>query len=282
MKSFNPTSASRRNMTSSDYSTLTKGARPYKPLIKRLKTHSGRNSAGRITVRHQGGGNKKLYRVIDFKQNRLNSKAIVETIEYDPYRTAFIALVKYDDGARTYILAPEKMKVGDEMVTAVVAPIKSGNRMQLKNIPVGQQVYNIEMAPGRGGQLARSAGAYAEVLANADGYTDLKLKSGEVRRVLWTCLASLGQVSNSEWSLVNFGKAGRSRWLGIRPTVRGSAMNPVDHPYGGGEGAQPRGTSKPKTMWGKVTGGHKTRNKKKQSSKLIVKRRVGIRNRNNK
>jgi large subunit ribosomal protein L2 len=269
-------------MTSSDYSTLTKGARPYKPLVRRLKTHAGRNSAGRITTRHQGGGNKKLYRVIDFKQNKLNSKAVVSTIEYDPYRTAFIALITYADGVKTYILAPEKMKVGDEIVTAEVAPIKSGNRMQLKNIPVGQQVHNIEMAPGRGGQLCRSAGTYAEVLANADHYTDLKLKSGEVRRVLWTCLASLGQVSNSEWSLVNFGKAGRSRWMGIRPTVRGSAMNPVDHPYGGGEGAQPRGTRKPKTMWGKVTGGHKTRNKKKKSSKFIVKRRVSLRNRNNK
>jgi large subunit ribosomal protein L2 len=282
MKSFNPTSASRRNMTSSDYSTLTKGARPYKPLIKRLKTHSGRNSAGRITVRHQGGGNKKLYRVIDFKQNRMNEKATVQTLEYDPYRTAFIALVKYNDGTHTYILAPEKLKVGDELITAEAAPLATGNRMQLKNIAVGQQVYNIEMVPGHGGQLARSAGAYAEVLANADGYTDLKLNSGEVRRVSWMGLASLGQVSNSEWSLVNFGKAGRSRWLGIRPTVRGSAMNPVDHPYGGGEGAQPRGTRKPKTMWGKVTGGHKTRNKKKRSTQFIVKRRISLRNRNNK
>jgi large subunit ribosomal protein L2 len=269
-------------MTSSDYSTLTKGARPYKPLIERLKSNSGRNSQGRITVRHQGGGNKKLYRVIDFKQNRMNAKAVVETIEYDPYRTAFIALIKYADGSRSYILAPEKLKVADEIVTAESAPLKNGNRLQLKNIPVGQQVHNVEMTPGRGGQLARSAGAYLEVLANADGYTDLKMGSGEVRRVQWTCLASLGQVSNSEWSLVNFGKAGRSRWMGIRPTVRGSAMNPVDHPYGGGEGAQPRGTRKPKTMWGKVTGGHKTRNKKKRSTQFIVKRRVGVRNRNNK
>jgi large subunit ribosomal protein L2 len=278
MKSYNPTSASRRNMTSSDYSTLTKDVRPHKALVKRLKSHAGRNSQGRITTRHQGGGNKKLYRIIDFKQNRLQSKATVQTIEYDPYRTAFIALVKYSDASVAYILAPEKMKVGDEILIAEVTPLKTGNRMQLKNIPVGQQVYNIEMMPGRGGQLARSAGAYAEVLANAENYTDLKLNSGEVRRVLWTCLASLGQVSNSEWSLVNFGKAGRSRWMGIRPTVRGSAMNPVDHPYGGGEGAQPRGTRKPKTMWGKVTGGHKTRNKKKASSKFIVKRRVSVRN----
>lgn len=282
MKSYKPTSASRRQMTSSDYSTLTKGARPYKPLLVKVRASSGRNSAGRITVRHQGGGNKKRYRVIDFKQNRMNQKAVIETLEYDPYRTAFIALVKYSDGTRAYILAAEKMKVGDELVTAEAAPFKNGNRMQLKNIPVGQQVYNIEMTPGQGGILARSAGAYAEVLANADGYTDLKLNSGEVRRVLWTGLASLGQVSNSEWSLVNFGKAGRSRWMGIRPTVRGSAMNPVDHPYGGGEGAQPRGTRKPKTLWGKVTGGHKTRNKKKRSSQFIVKRRVGVRNRNNK
>jgi large subunit ribosomal protein L2 len=278
MKSFNPTSASRRNMTSSDYSTLTKGARPLKSLTKRLKSNAGRNSQGRITVRHQGGGNKKLYRIIDFKQNRLNEKAVVETIEYDPYRTAFIALVKYEKGDRSYILAPEKMKTGDEILTAEKTPLKNGNRMQLKNIPVGYQVYNVEMMPGHGGQLARSAGTYLEVLANADGYTDLKLKSGEVRRVQWGNLASLGQVSNAEWSLVNFGKAGRSRWLGIRPTVRGSAMNPVDHPYGGGEGAQPRGTRKPKTMWGKVTGGHKTRNKKKKSSQFIVKRRVSVRN----
>jgi large subunit ribosomal protein L2 len=278
MKSFNPTSASRRNMTSSDYSTLTKGARPFKALTKRLKSNAGRNSQGRITVRHQGGGNKKLYRVIDFKQNRMDEKATVETIEYDPYRTAFIALVKYAKGDRSYVLAPEKLKVGDEILTAEKTPLKNGNRMQLKNIPVGYQVYNVEMMPGHGGQLARSAGTYLEVLANADGYADLKMKSGEVRRVVWNNLASLGQVSNAEWSLVNFGKAGRSRWLGIRPTVRGSAMNPVDHPYGGGEGAQPRGTRKPKTMWGKVTGGHKTRNKKKKSSKFIVKRRVSVRN----
>ncbi len=278
MKSYKPTSASRRNMTSSDYSTLTKGARPNKNLLKRLKSSAGRNSQGRITVRHQGGGNKKLYRMVDFKQNRLNEKATVQSLEYDPYRTAFIALVKYADGTLSYILAPEKLTVGTEIVTAEVAPLKIGNRMQLKNIPVGSQVYNIEMMPGRGGQLARSAGTYAEVLANADRYTDLKLNSGEVRRVLWNCLASLGQVSNAEWSLISFGKAGRSRWMGIRPTVRGSAMNPVDHPYGGGEGAQPRGTRKPKTLWGKVTGGHKTRNRKKKSSKFIVKRRISKRN----
>ena len=277
MKSYKPTSASRRSMTSPDYSILTKGARPWRPLTKRLKTHSGRNSQGRITVRHQGSGNKKLYRMIDFKQNRLGMKAVVETIEYDPYRTAFIARVKYPDNVRAYILAPEGLKAGVELMTGETVPLKTGNRMRLKNIPVGYQVHNIEMTPGRGGQLARSAGSYAEVLANADGYTDLKLNSGEVRRVPWTGLASLGQLSNAEWNLVTLGKAGRSRWLGIRPTVRGSAMNPVDHPYGGGEGAQPRGTRKPKTLWGKVTGGHKTRNRKKKSSQFIVKRRRNAR-----
>jgi large subunit ribosomal protein L2 len=259
-------------MTSPDY-TLLSGVRPWKPLLKKLKARGGRNSQGRITTRHQGGGNKKMYRMIDFKQNRLNSKAVVETLEYDPYRTAFIARVKYADGSRTYILVPEGLTVGTEIVTAEAAPLKTGNRMQLKNIPVGYQVHNIEMNPGAGGQLARSAGSYAEVLANADGYTDLKLNSGEVRRVQWNGLASLGQVSNAEWNLVSIGKAGRSRWLGIRPTVRGKAMNPVDHPYGGGEGSQPRGTRKPKTKWGKVTGGHKTRNRKNRSSKFIVSRR---------
>lgn len=280
MKSYKPTTASRRHMTTADYSMLTKNAKPYRRLTTRLKTHSGRNSAGRITVRHQGGGNKKLYRIVDFKQSRVNTKAVVETIEYDPYRTAFIALVKYGDGMKSYILAPEGLKQGAELVIGETVPLNTGNRMRLKNIPVGYQVHNIEMTPGRGGQLARSAGSYAEVLANADGYTDLKLSSGEVRRVPWVGLASLGQVSNAEWNLVNIGKAGRSRWLGIRPTVRGSAMNPVDHPYGGGEGSQPRGTRKPKTLWGKVTGGHKTRNKKKKSSQFILKRRVSSRNRN--
>lgn len=271
MKSYKPTTPSRRSMTTPDYRGLSKVG-PWKPLTTRLKTHSGRNSAGRITMRHQGGGAKKLYRLIDFKQNRLGSKLAVETLEYDPYRTAFIARV-VSGGVRNYILAPEGLKVGDELVIEEAAPLKTGNRLKLKNIPVGYQVHNIELTPGRGGQLARSAGSYAEVLANADGYTDLKLSSGEVRRVPWDGLASLGQVSNAEWNLVTIGKAGRSRWLGIRPTVRGKAMNPVDHPYGGGEGSQPRGTRKPKDVWGNVTGGRKTRNKNKRSSRLIVKRR---------
>jgi large subunit ribosomal protein L2 len=259
-------------MTTSDYSGLSK-VRPWKPLVVRLKSHAGRNSQGRITMRHQGGGNLKLYRMVDFKQNRMDAKAVVETLEYDPYRTAFIALIKYEDGSRSYVLAPEGLVVGAEIIVSPTAPVKIGNRLQLKNIAVGSQIYNVELTPGRGGQLARSAGSSAEVSANADGYTDIKLSSGEVRRVLWDCFASLGQVSNAEWNLVTIGKAGRSRWLGIRPTVRGKAMNPVDHPYGGGEGSQPRGTRKPKDIWGNVTGGHKTRNKKKASTKLIMKRR---------
>jgi large subunit ribosomal protein L2 len=263
-------------MTTADYSSLS-DVRPHRALVKRLPLRGGRNSQGRITTRHQGGGNKKLYRMVDFKQmprpGVATMKAIVETLEYDPYRTAFIALIKYEDGSKSYILAPQSLAIGAEIVTGDNVPLKTGNRMKLKNIPVGYQVYNVEMTPGRGGQLARSAGASVEILANADGYTDLKLSSSEVRRVQWDCMASLGQVSNQEWSLVTIGKAGRSRWLGIRPTVRGKAMNPVDHPYGGGEGNQPRGTRKPKTLWGKITGGHKTRNKKKQSTKFIVSRR---------
>jgi len=272
MKSYKPTTPGRRGMSTVDYSALSK-IRPYKPLLRRLKSHAGRNFQGRITVRHQGGGQKKLYRLINFKQLELDKKAIVETLEYDPYRTAFIARIKYEDGKRSYILAPHGLKVGDEIMTSEEAPLKTGNRLKLKNVPVGYQVYNIELTPGHGGQLMRGAGSYAEVLANADGYTDLKLSSGEIRRVPWACFASLGQVSNPEHNLVSIGKAGRSRWLGIRPTVRGTAMNPVDHPYGGGEGRQPRGTRKPKTLWGKVTGGHRTRRKKKWSSRFIIKRR---------
>jgi large subunit ribosomal protein L2 len=214
-----------------------------------------------------------MYRMIDFKQNRMNSKALVETLEYDPYRTAFIARIKYQDGSHAYVLAPEGMKVGTELLTAEIVPLKTGNRMKLKNIPVGYQIHNIEMNPGAGGQLARSAGAFAELLANSDGYTDIKLSSGEVRRVNSEGLASLGQVSNAERNLMTIGKAGRARWMGIRPTVRGKAMNPVDHPYGGGEGNQPRGTRKPKTKWGKITGGHKTRNRKSRSNKFILSRR---------
>jgi large subunit ribosomal protein L2 len=239
----------------------------------KLKEAAGRNFQGRITVRHQGGGHKRLYRLIDFKQNKLDIPGRVENIEYDPYRTGLIARVVYADGERRYILAPQEIKVGDKVITSINAPLKPGNRTFLKRIPVGTFVYNVELLPGAGGQLGRSAGLGIQVLANEDGYTHLKLPSGEIRKVSWDGYASLGQVSHPEHNLKIIGKAGRSRWLGIRPTVRGTAMNPCDHPYGGGEGKQPRGTRRPKTKWGKITGGHRTRNKKKWSNKMIIKRR---------
>ncbi|MEK9150493.1 MAG: 50S ribosomal protein L2 [Patescibacteria group bacterium] len=273
MKKHNPTTPSRRQMTSVDYGVLS-AVEPFKKLLKRLPSHAGRNNQGRITTRHQGGGAKKLYRIVDFKQNKLDVPARVETLEYDPYRTAFIAKILYKDGERRYILATKNMKVGDEIISAQNTPLKEGNRLILKNIPVGYIVHNAELSMGKGGSLARSAGSSAEVLAHDDGFTHLKLSSGEVRRVLWNNFASLGQVSNPDHNLVTIGKAGRSRWLGIRPTVRGSVMNPVDHPYGGGEGRTQRGTRKPKTKWGKVTGGRKTRKKKKWSNKMIIKRRT--------
>lgn len=241
--------------------------------MERLPKNSGRNNQGRITTRHQGGGNKILYRQIDFKQNKIGVPAKVVSLEYDPYRTGFIAQVVYRDGARSYILAPQTLKRGDTVVTSPEAPFTAGNRTLLKRIPIGTFVYNVEILPGKGGQLGRSAGTAIQILANESGYTDLKMPSGEIRKVPWESYASIGAVSNPESNLVVLGKAGRSRWLGIRPTVRGTAMNPVDHPYGGGEGRQPRGTRRPKTLWGKVTGGRKTRNRKKWSNKLIIKRR---------
>ncbi|MEK7590177.1 MAG: 50S ribosomal protein L2 [Patescibacteria group bacterium] len=272
MKEHKPTTPSRRHMTVVDYSVLS-GDAPYKPLTTRLKSHAGRNNRGVVTMQHQGGGNKKLYRCVDFKQDKIDIPGKVETIEYDPYRSGFIALVLYRDGERRYILAPKDIKVGDTIITSPSAPLKIGNRLQLKNIPVGSFVNNVEVRLGGGGKLARSAGSYAEILAHADGYTDLKLSSKTIRKVISENYATIGQVSNPDYNLVNIGKAGRSRWLGIRPTVRGTAMNPVDHPYGGGEGRQPRGTKRPKTRFGKVTGGHKTRKPKKWSNKFIVQRR---------
>ncbi|MFH0890949.1 MAG: 50S ribosomal protein L2 [Candidatus Liptonbacteria bacterium] len=272
IKKYSPTSPSRRQLTNVHYGGLSRVG-PHKPLLRKLKENAGRNSAGRITVRHQGSGNKKIYRAVDFKMDKINLSARVETLEYDPYRTSFIARVVYGDGARAYIIAPSGIKQGDVLEIASAAPLKTGNRMQLKNIPIGYQIHNIELHVGKGGQLARSAGSYAEVLGNAEGRTDLKMSSGEIRRVSSEGYASLGQVSNPEHNLVNIGKAGRSRWLGIRPTVRGSVMNPVDHPYGGGEGRTQRGTRKPKTLWGKITGGHRTRNPKLRSSKFIMQRR---------
>ena len=263
-------------MSTADYRTLAAN-NPWKPLTKRLKTHSGRNNRGVITVRHQGGGSKKLYRFVDFREDKIGISGRTEAIEYDPYRTAFIARVSYRDGERRYILAPVGLKAGDEVLSAQNAPLKIGNRLPLKHIPVGTFVHNVELRPGTGGRLARSAGTYAEVLAQDGATTQLVLSSKEVRTVNSEAWASIGQVSNPEYNLVNIGKAGRARGLGIRPTVRGSVMNPVDHPYGGGEGKQPRGTRKPKTMWGKVTGGRKTRRVKKWSNPFILKRRPKIR-----
>jgi large subunit ribosomal protein L2 len=273
MKKYKPTTPSRRQMINPLYRGVLSATEPLKSLTKKLTSHSGRNNQGRITMRHQGGGNKKLYRIIDFKQNKLDILAKIETIEYDPYRTAFIALVLFKDGERRYILASKNMKAGDEIIFSENAPLKEGNRLALKNIPVGYFVYNIELTNGKGGQLARSAGSYAQILAQENGITNLKLSSGEIRKVNWNNFASLGQVSNPDHNLTVIGKAGRSRHLGVRPTVRGSAMNPCDHPYGGGEGRQLRGTRRPKTKWGKITGGRKTRKKKKWSDKYIIKRR---------
>ncbi len=274
MKKFSPSTPSRRHMTVVEYQKMLTSKNPERSLTIKLPTHAGRNHSGRITMRHQGGGNKKLYRLVDFKQQELNVPAKVVSIEYDPYRSACIALISYRNGKKSYILSSSGMRVGDQILTAPKAPLKEGNRMLLQNIPVGYMVYNVEMRPGKGGQFAKSAGSYAEILAHDEGYTTLKMPSGENRKVLWEGYASVGQVSNIDYALMNLGKAGRSRWLGIRPTVRGTAMNPVDHPYGGGEGKQKRGTKRPKTLWGKVTGGRKTRNPKKWSNTLIVKRRL--------
>ncbi len=251
--------------------TVTKG-HPVKALTEKLPTRAGRNNQGRITMRHQGGGNKKLYRLVDFKQRELNVPARVEAIEYDPYRTAFIARIIYANGKRSYILAENTMKVGNTVVVGDKAPLKEGNRMALKNIPVGYMVYNIELMPGKGGQMAKSAGSYAQILAHDNNYTTLKMPSGEVRKVMWEGHASLGQVSNPDSALVTIGKAGRSRWLGVRPTVRGSAMSPRDHPHGGGEGRQPIGKPGPRSPWGKPTLGYRTR-RNKQTDKYIVRRR---------
>ncbi|OGZ03264.1 MAG: 50S ribosomal protein L2 [Candidatus Liptonbacteria bacterium RIFOXYC1_FULL_36_8] len=272
MKKFKPTSPGRRQMAIVEYKGLTK-TEPWHSLTIKLKSHAGRNSQGRITVRHQGGGNRRLYRLVDFGAGKLNIPAKVETVEYDPYRTAFISRVIYQTGERNYVLAAEGVKPGDEIVTAENAGLKNGNRLMLKNVPVGYQIFNIEMTPGRGGKIARSAGSSVEVSAQDGKYTTLKMPSREIRKVLSSGFATLGRVSNVENSLEVGGKAGRSRWLGVRPTVRGSAMNAVDHPYGGGEGKTQRGIKRPKTLWGKVTGGRKTRKKKKWSNKLIMERR---------
>ncbi|WP_374284781.1 50S ribosomal protein L2 [Lactococcus sp.] len=271
IKVYKPTTNGRRNMTSSDFAEITTST-PEKSLLVSMNSKAGRNNTGRITVRHQGGGHKKKYRMIDFKRNTDNVVAKVATIEYDPNRTANIALIVYENGIKSYILAPKGLEVGMKVVSGPEADIKIGNALPLANIPVGTLIHNIEMKPGKGGQLVRAAGSSAQILGSEGKYTLVRLQSGEIRMILSTCRATVGVVGNEQQNLINLGKAGRTRYLGIRPTVRGSVMNPNDHPHGGGEGKQPVGRKSPMTPWGKPALGLKTRNKKAKSSKLIVKR----------
>ena len=274
IKVYKPTINSRRNMSVIDYSSLSKVA-PEKSLLAPLNKKAGRNSYGRITVRHRGGGNRRKYRIIDFKRNKFDVEGTVKTIEYDPNRSAFIALVEYVDGEKSYILAPEGLKVGYKVVSGPNADIKIGNALPLTSIPVGTFVHNIELYPGRGGQLARSAGNMAQLMARENGFALLRLPSNELRNVPEKCMATVGQVSNPDHFNVKIGKAGRKRHMGWRPTVRGSVMNPCDHPHGGGEGKSPVGRPGPVTPWGKPALGYKTRAKHKASDKFIVKRRNG-------
>ena len=249
-------------------------AEPHKALTHGMKRHMGRNAFGRITVRHKGGGHKKLYREIDFMYDKKDIRATVKTVEYDPFRTGYIGIVNYTDGAKRYVLLPKTMKVGNSFIVSEKAPIETGNRLPLKKIPVGTFIYNVEIKPGSGAKLVRSAGSFAQVVANDAGYTHIKMPSTEVRKIHEDAWASIGAVSNEESRLVNIGKAGRSRWLGIRPTVRGTAQNPVDHPYGGGEQRSGRGLRRLKTRWGKPAGkGQKTRRSKKYSNVYVVSRR---------
>lgn len=277
MKSYRPTTKSRRQMTTIPFKNYLTASEPEKSLVSGFRRPMGRNNQGRITTRHKGGGHKRLYREIDFKYEKLDIPYNILTVEYDPNRSGFIALVCYKDGEKRYVLLPKTVKVGDELIVSEKAPVKAGNRLPLKNIPVGTFVYNVEMRLGSGAKLARSAGNYAEVVAHDAGYAHIKMPSTEVRKIPENAWASVGEVSNEENRLVNIGKAGRTRWLGIRPTVRGTAQNPVDHPYGGGEGRQGRGTRRAKSRWGKPTGkGQKSRRAKKYSNVLIVsRRRVG-------
>ena len=272
IKFYKPTTPGRRNMTTMDYSGLSKTA-PERSLLEPIKKNAGRNSYGRITVRHRGGGNRRKYRVIDFKRERFGIPATVMTLEYDPNRSAFIALVQYEDGEKRYIIAPQDLKVGDVIVSGPDADIKPGNALPLNNIPVGTFLHNIELYPGKGAQLARSAGNMAQLMAKENGMALLRLPSGELRNVPAGCMATVGAVSNPDPANVNYGKAGRKRHMGWRPTVRGSVMNPCDHPHGGGEGKSPIGRPGPVTPWGKPALGYKTRQKHKHSDKYIVKRR---------
>jgi len=271
VKVFKPTSPGRRQMTVSTFEEITK-TEPERALTAPLRKKAGRNNDGRLSVRHKGGGHKRLYRIIDFKRNKDNVPAKVAAIEYDPNRSANIALLHYLDGHKAYILAPNGLSVGTVVVSGPDADIKVGNALPLRNIPVGTLVHNIEMKPGKGGQLARTAGAAAQLMAKEGAYATLRLASGEMRLIHLDCRATIGQVGNLEHENINLGKAGRSRWLGVRPTVRGSVMNPVDHPHGGGEGRNPIGRN-PVTPWGKPALGAKTRKKKNPTSRFIVKRR---------
>jgi large subunit ribosomal protein L2 len=272
VKSYKPTSNARRNMSTLVNNEITKKV-PEKKLLAKLVKKSGRNNQGRITVRHQGGGVKRKYRVIDFKRNKYDIPGVVTAIEYDPNRSANIALITYKDGEKRYILAPLDLKVGDEIVSGENVDIKVGNALPLMNIPVGTVVHNIELKPLKGGQIARSAGASAQILGREGAYVLLRLKSGETRMILGTCRATIGTIGNLDYELVSIGKAGRKRHMGIKPTVRGSVMNPNDHPHGGGEGKAPVGRSGPRTPWGKPALGLKTRKNKKSSTRFIIKRR---------
>ena len=273
IKSFKPYTPSRRNMTVSAFDGVDKKAKPERSLLETVKKNAGRNSYGRITVRHRGGGNKRKYRIIDFRRDKLDMPATVQRIEYDPNRSAFIALVKYEDGELRYILAPVGLKAGDTVVSSAAADIKSGNCLPLANIPVGTIIHNIEINPGRGAQLVRSAGDYAQLMAKDAQFAQVRLPSGEVRLVRPNCVAVIGQVGNIDHENVHIGKAGRTRHMGIRPTVRGSVMNPNDHPHGGGEGKSPVGHPGPMTPWGKPAMGLKTRKTKNRTNKYIFKHR---------
>ena len=273
IKSFNPYSPSRRFMTVSAFEEIT-ASKPHRPLVEKLQKHAGRNNTGKMTVRHQGGGHKKQYRIIDFKRTKDGIPAKVATIEYDPNRNARIALINYADGEKRYIIAPLDLKVGDIVVSGPDADIKTGNCLPLKNIPLGTTVHNVEMKIGKGGQMARSAGTSAQLMAKEGDYALLRLPSGEIRKVHINCRATIGQVGNIDAENICIGKAGRSRWLGIRPANRGVVMNPNDHPHGGGEGHSPVGRKRPVTPWGKCAFGTRTRREKKASTKLILKRRT--------
>jgi large subunit ribosomal protein L2 len=280
MRTYKPTSAATRQRTSIEFRKLLSGHKPLKSLKSGGKRGTGRNSYGRITMRHRGGGHKKLFRAVDFSFNKKDIPAKIASIEYDPMRSAFIGLAVYRDGEKRYVLVPKNVSVGATFIVSETAEVSTANRLPLGKIPVGTFVYNVELKPGAGAKLVRSAGNFAEVVAQDAGYTHLKMPSTEIRRIIGTAWASVGEVSNDEHRLVNLGKAGRSRWMGIRPTVRGTAMNPVDHPHGGGEGKQGRGLRRAKTMWGKPSGkGQKTRKPKKYSNVFILSRRkVGKRN----